>query len=148
MYLDSSKNLKKKDYTHVKSVLDCALLPFSLSSGCIKVKRHRKIGLVFGHKTNFCCIQRPHNMKVDGFYLMHHLMEYRRDNQCLRMSATTNDFEIVSWATSIGKTSNHRFRAEFYHVQCELAQVIMKQVLEPTGMFYHGQSRGLMYEHC
>ena len=73
-----------------------------------------------------------------GFYLMHHLLEYRRDNQRLRMSPTTNDAEIVSWAASIGRTPDHQIRAEFYHVQCELAQVIMKQVLEPTGMFYHG----------
>ena len=76
--------------------------------------------------------------QAEGFYLMHHLLEYRRDNQRLRMSPTTNDAEIVSWATSIGSTPDHRIRAEFYHVQCELAQVIMKQVLEPTGMFYHG----------
>ena len=85
---------------------------------------------------------------ADGFYLMHHLREYGRDNQRLRMSATTEDAEIVSLATSIGKTPDHRIRAEFYHVQCELAQVMMKQVLEQTGMLYHGQSRGLMSEHC
>ena len=65
-------------------------------------------------------------------------MEYRRDNQRLRMSATTEDAKIVSWATSIGKILDHRIRAEFYHVQCKLDKVIMKQVLEPTGMFYHG----------
>ena len=57
MYLDSSKNLKKKDYTHVKSVLDSALLTFSLSGGYIKVKKYRgRGGLALGHKTNFCCI--------------------------------------------------------------------------------------------
>ena len=138
IYLDSSKNIKKKDYKHIKSVLDSALLTFSLSGGYIKVKKHRKNGLVFSHKTDFCCIQQPHNSKADGFYLMHHLLEFRRDNQCLRMSATTNDAEIVNWATSIGRTPDHRIRAEFYHVQCELAQVIMKQVLEPIGLFYHG----------
>ena len=136
--LDSSKNLRKKDYKHIKSVLDSALLTFSLSGGYIKVKKYRNRGLAFGHKTDFCCIQQPHTSMADGFYLMHHLLEYRRDNQRLRMSATTEDAEIVSWATSIGRTPDHRIRAEFYHVQCELAQVIMKQVLEPTGMFYHG----------
>ena len=75
---------------------------------------------------------------ADGFYLMHHLLKYRRGNQRLRVSASTEDAEIVSWATSIGKTPDHRIRAEFYHVQCELAQLIMKQVIDPTGMFYHG----------
>ena len=74
---------------------------------------------------------------ADGFYLMHHLLECRRDNQRLRMSPTTNDAEIVSWATSIGSTPDHRIQAEFYHVQCELAQGMMKQVLKPTGMFYN-----------
>ena len=136
--LDSSKNIKKKDYTHIKSVLDSTLLTFSLSGGYNKVKKHRKNGLGFGRKTDFCCVHQPKNSEVDGFYLMHHLLEYRRDNQRLRMSPTTNDVEIVSWARSIGSTPDHRIRADFYHVQCELAQVIMKQVLEPTGMFYHG----------
>ena len=54
------------------------------------------------------------------------------------MSATSEDAEIVTWATNIGKTPDHRIRAEFYHVQCELAQVITKQVHKPIGMFYHG----------
>ena len=95
MYFDSSKNIRKKDYTHIKSVLDNALLTFSLSGGYIKVKKHRKNGLGFGHKTHFYCIQLPYTSKADGFYLMHHLIEYRRDNQHLHMSATTNDAEIV-----------------------------------------------------
>ncbi|XP_073360718.1 uncharacterized protein [Aegilops tauschii subsp. strangulata] len=97
-----------------------------------------KNGLCFGHKTDFCCIQQPYISKADGFYLMRHLIDYRRDNQRLRMSATHNDAEIVNWATSIRRTPDPRIRAEFYHVQCELTQVIMKEVLELTGMFYHG----------
>ena len=56
MYLDSSKNLRKKDYKHIKSVLDSALLTFSLSGGYIKVKKYRNRGLAFGLKTDFCCI--------------------------------------------------------------------------------------------
>ena len=57
MYLDSSKNLRKKDYKHIKSVQDSSLLTFSLSGGYIKVKKYRNHGLAFGHKTDFCCIQ-------------------------------------------------------------------------------------------
>ena len=154
IYLDSSKNIKKKDYKHIKSVLDSALLTFSLSGGYIKVKKYRKNGLAFGHKTDFCCIQQPNDSKADGFYLMHHMIENRRDNQRLRISATSSDAEIVNWATSIGRTPDHRIRAEFYHVQCELAQVIMKQVLEPTGLFYHGPAmtrddvRALLIAQC
>ena len=106
--MDSSKNIKKKDYTHIKSVLNSALLTFSMSGGYIKVKKYRKNGLVFSHKTDFCCIQQPKDSKADGFYLMHHMIEYRRDNQRLGMSATSSDAEIVNWATSIGRTPDHR----------------------------------------
>ena len=107
MYLDSSKNLKNKDYTHVKSVLDSALWTLSLTGGYMTVKKYRNKTPDFGHKTDFCCIQQPHNSTANGFYLVHHLMEFRRDNQRLRMSATTNDVEIVNWATSLGKTPDH-----------------------------------------
>ena len=31
---------------------------------------------------------------------------------------------------------DHRLRAEFYHIQRKLAQIIMKEVIEKTGMFY------------
>ena len=44
MYLDSSKNLRKKDYMHIKSVLDSALLTVSLSGGYIKVKNYKNRG--------------------------------------------------------------------------------------------------------
>ena len=36
----------------------------------------------------------------------------------------------------IGDIKDHRLRAEFYHIQHELAQIIMKEVIEKTGMFY------------
>ncbi|KAE8815709.1 hypothetical protein D1007_06898 [Hordeum vulgare] len=69
---------------------------------------------------------------------MHHMVDYKRDNQFLRISSTSSDAEIVYWAASIGRTPDHQIRAEFYHVQCELSQVIMKEVLEKSGLFYHG----------
>ena len=53
MYLDSSKNLRKNDYKHIKSALDSAMLTFSMSGGYIKVKKYRNHGLAFGHKTDF-----------------------------------------------------------------------------------------------
>ena len=59
MYFDLSKNLNKKDYTHVKSVLDSAILTFNLSGGYIKVKRHRKNGLFFRHKTDLASRSGP-----------------------------------------------------------------------------------------
>jgi hypothetical protein len=52
------------------------------------------------------------------------------------MSPTSGDADILQWAIKLGKVPDHRIRAEFYHIKRELAQIIMKEVLEKTGMFY------------
>ena len=134
-------NIQKKDYTHIENVLDHAIFTYSLTGGYIQVKKYMNKASSFGHKTNFSCIQQPNGSSAYGFYLMHHMIEFRRDRQRLRMSSKSGDAEILSWATSIGSTQDHRIRAEFYHIQCELAQVIMKQVVEQGGLFYHGPMR-------
>ena len=35
-----------------------------------------------------------------------------------------------------GDIKDHRLRAEFYNIQRKLAQIIMKEVVEKTGMLY------------
>ena len=62
--------------------------------------------------------------------------EYRRDHQNLRMSPTSGDAHILQWAKNVGDIEDHRLRAEFYHIQRELAQIIMKEVVGKTGMFH------------
>ena len=52
------------------------------------------------------------------------------------MSPKSGDAHILQWAKTVGDIPDQRLRAEFYHIQRELAQVIMKEVLEKTGMFY------------
>ena len=64
------------------------------------------------------------------------MLEYRRDHQNLRMSPTSGDAHILQWAKNVEDIEDHRLLAEFYHIQCELAQIIMKEVVEKTGMFY------------
>ena len=99
-------------------------------------KKRRGGRLAFGHKTNFCCIQQPSDSLNDGFYVLHHMLEYRRDHQNLRLSPTSGDAHILQWAKNVGDIPDHRLRAEFYHIQHELAQVIVNQVLGKTGLFY------------
>ena len=137
MYLDSSKNLRKKDYKHIKSVLDSALLTFSLSGGYIKVKKYRNRGLAFSRKTDFCCIQQPARSENDGFYVIHLMMEYRRDVQSLCMKSSS-DTHIQRWAEAFGAVPDNRLRNDFYRIQQEIASIIMKDVLEENGMFYGG----------
>jgi hypothetical protein len=128
--------MKKKDYTHIKSVLDSAIFIYGARGGEIKTKKTRDRRPCFGHKTDFCCIQQPSGTLSDGFYVLHHMLEYRRDQQNLRMSPRSGDAHILQWAKNLGDIPDHRLRAEFYHIQRELAQIIMKEVLEKTGMFY------------
>ena len=136
LYLDSSKNIHKKDYTHIKDVLDSAMFYYQARGGEVRDKKRRGGRVAFGHKTDFCCIQQPNDSLNDGFYVLHHMLEYRRDHQNLRMSPRSGDAHILQWAKNVGDIEDHRLRAEFYHIQRELAQIIMKEVLEKIGMFY------------
>ena len=80
LYLDSSKNINKKDHTHIKSVLDSAIFMYGVRGGEIKTKKTKNHRVAFGHKTDFCCIQQPSDSLNDGFYVLHHMLEYRRDH--------------------------------------------------------------------
>ena len=96
--------------------------------GEVKDKKKRDGRPAFGHKTNF--IQQPSDSLNDGFYVLHHMLKYRRDHQNLRMSPRSGDAHILQWAKNLGDIEDHRLRAEFYHIQRELAQIIMKEVVE------------------
>ena len=63
-------------------------------------------------------------------------MEYRRDHQNLCMSPKFSHAHILQWAKNLGDIEDHRLQDELYHFRCELAQIIMKEVVEKTGMFY------------
>ena len=136
LYLDSSKNIHKKDYTHIKDVLDSAMFYYQARGGEVRDKKRRGGRAAFSHKTDFCCIQQPNDSLNDGFYVLHHMLEYRRDHQNLHMSPRSGDAHILQWAKDIGDIEDHRLRAEFYNIQRELAQIIMKEVVGKTGMFY------------
>ena len=44
LYLDSSKNINKKDYTHIKDVLDSAMFYYDARGGEVKDKKRRAAG--------------------------------------------------------------------------------------------------------
>ena len=102
----------------------------------VKDKKKRDGRPAFGHKTDFCCIQKPSDSLNDGFYVLHHMLEYRRDHQNLRMSPRSGDAHILQWAKDIGYIEDHRLQAKFYNIQRELAQIIMKEFVGKIGMFY------------
>ena len=128
--------MNKKDYTDIKSVLDSAIFYYDVQGGEIKDKKKKDGRPAFGHKTDFCCIQQLSDSLSDGFYVLHHMLECRRDHQDLRMSPQSSDAHILQWAKIVGDILDHRLRVEFYHIQHELAQIIMKEVVGKTRMFY------------
>ena len=96
-----------------------------------------KAGLCFSHKTDFCCIQQPARSENDGFYVIHLMMEYRRDVQSLCMKSSS-DTHIQRWAEAFGAVPDNQLQNDFYRIQQEIASIIMKDVLEENGMFYGG----------
>ena len=108
LYLDSSKNINKKDYTHIKSILGSAMFDYSARGGEVKDNKKRDGRPAFGHKTDFCCIQQSSDSLNDGFYVLHHMLEYRRDHQNLRMSPRSGDAHILQWAKNVGDIEDHR----------------------------------------
>ena len=101
------------------------------------MQKKNKAGLCFGHKTDFCCIQQPARSENDGFYVIHLMMEYRRDVQSLCMKSSS-DTHIQRWAEAFGAVPDNRLRNDFYRIQQEIASIIIKDVLEENGMFYGG----------
>ena len=135
VYFDPTRNYEKKDYTHIMNILDDALQGFSLRGGHLQIRkqRHKKMG--FSHKTNFCCIHVPKPSKNDGFYLLHLMMEFRRDHQQLRMT-TRSDDHIHKWVESQGE-ADYKLRDDFFRIQRDIATIIMKEVIGEKGMFHY-----------
>ncbi|KAK1668544.1 hypothetical protein QYE76_056703 [Lolium multiflorum] len=68
VYLDSGRD-HKKDYTHIKALLNDALTGFANKAGPLKVERKSRGGLVLTHTTNFPCLRQstPDN-GMDAWY--------------------------------------------------------------------------------
>jgi hypothetical protein len=136
VYFDSSRNFKRKDYTKVMSLLDSALQGFGMRGGHIEKKSRRKGAPCFSHKTNFCSIHQPEGSTNDGYYVIHLMMEFRKDQQRLRM-ASKDDNHIMIWAKNLAEP-DYKVRDDFFRILKDIATIIMKEVVDKKGMFYHG----------
>ncbi|KAK1605574.1 hypothetical protein QYE76_029247 [Lolium multiflorum] len=76
VYLDSGRD-HKKDYTHIKALLNDALTGFANKAGPLKVERKSRGGLVLTHTTNFPCLrQSTHDNGMDAWYAILQMQEY------------------------------------------------------------------------
>jgi hypothetical protein len=79
LYLDSGSADKRKDYTLIKGVLDDAINDFVEKAGPIKKEVVRRDQLIFKHITTFPCLKQPTNSSRDGYYAIHHMRVFVRD---------------------------------------------------------------------
>ena len=89
----------------------------------------------FSHNTDFCYIQQPTTSKKDGFYIIHHMLEFRRDHQELRMPSTA-DAHIHKWVATLGAEPNEKLRNDFHRIQHDIVTIIIKDVVEENGMLH------------
>ncbi|KAK1628880.1 hypothetical protein QYE76_003195 [Lolium multiflorum] len=76
VYLDSGRD-KKKDYTHIRALLNDALTGFANKAGPLKVERKSRGGLVLTHTTNFPCLrQSKEDNGMDAWYAILQMQEY------------------------------------------------------------------------
>ncbi|KAK1605338.1 hypothetical protein QYE76_029011 [Lolium multiflorum] len=76
VYLDSGRD-HKKDYTHIRALLNDALTGFANKAGPLKVERKSRGGLVLTHTTNFPCLrQSTQDNGMDAWYAILQMQEY------------------------------------------------------------------------
>ena len=136
VYFDPSRDYEKKDYTHIMNILDDALQGFSIRGGHMQIRKQRNKKTGFAHKTNFCCIHVPKPSKKDGFYILHLMIEFSMDHLKLRIT-NRNDDHIHKWVESHGE-ADYKLRDDFFRIQRDIATIIMKEVVNEKGKFYHG----------
>jgi hypothetical protein len=125
--------LPKKDYTHLKDVLDNALCGFNFKGGAIRVPKHRSGKLAFSHRTEFPCIKQPPNSMRDAYYIIHRMREFVLDQKQLTLPS-----HIDRWGQDLANSSDEDLRLEFYRIQQSLGTIICKDVARSDGMFFGG----------
>ena len=70
---------------------------------------------------------------MNAFYALHHMHEFVRDQQCLRLPDS-----LLKWRKDLANVDDADIRAEFYRIQTRIAVVITQDVVKKGGMFFNG----------
>src|SRR3954464_5204844 len=106
------------------SLLDSALQVFGMRGGHIEKKTRRKGAPCFTHKTDFCSIHQPEGSTNDGYYVIHLMKEFKKDQQLLRMP-NKDDNHIMKWEENL-VNSDYKLRYDFFRIPKDIATIIMK----------------------
>jgi hypothetical protein len=85
LFLDSGSAIKK-NYTHVKIVLDDALTKYVHQGGSFKSKQPTKYDMsTFAHTTSFPYIKQPEGSHKEAYYALYHMLAMVRDKKNLTL---------------------------------------------------------------
>lgn len=127
-YFDSMKR-EKKNYTLLKKVLDDALFDFAHKGGTVA---KRSGGPRFKHVTDFCCRQQPENSVTCGYYVCSHMDDFVRARNTLCKAE-----DLRKWSNNL-EHKPYDWKQEFARYQNVFANIINKDVVLDTGLFYAG----------
>ena len=133
VYLDSGSGQKKKEYKHIKAVLDDALNGYSYREGIIKRQNLRRGKLIFSHRTEFPCMKQAPGSTREVWYAILHMREYVKDQQQLQFLSS-----LKKWCNSLADTSDAEIRKEFGRNQQMIVGTIWKDLVHRDGVFYYG----------
>jgi hypothetical protein len=96
----------KKNYTHVKIVLDDALTKYVHQGGSFKSKRPTKHGMyTFLHTTSFPCIKQPEGSHKDAYYALYHMLALVWDQKNLTLPES-----LQPWAQKLAMIDDDNLR--------------------------------------
>jgi hypothetical protein len=131
LFLDLGSAIKK-NYMHVKIVLDDALTKYVHQGGSFKSKRPTKHGMyTFLHTTLFPCIKQPEGSYKETYYALYHMLAMVRDRKNLMLPES-----LQPWAQKLAMIDDDNLRGQFYRTQEKFATIIFQDVIRKGGMFY------------
>jgi hypothetical protein len=131
LFLDSGTAIKK-NYTHVKIVLDDCLTKYVHQGGSFKSKLPTKHGMyTFLHTTSFPCIKQPEGSHKEAYYALYHMLAMVWDHKNLTLLES-----LQPWAQKLAMIDDDNLRGQFYRIQEQFATIIFQDVIRRGGMFY------------
>ena len=130
LYLDSG-SAKPKNYTDFKGILDEALTGFAAKAGPLKEEKKLRGCLTCVHTTKFACLKQSAD-GMEAWYAILHMMEFVKDQHALLLPAS-----LQIRGNDIANAPDAEVRAEFCHIQRNLATIIHEDVVTKGGLFYH-----------
>ena len=84
-------------------------------------------------QTDFCCTQQPENSDTDGYYVVHHMEEYIREEERLKKNS-----DVIACGKKMEEISPGDSRDEFRRIQLKFGTILNKDVIDHAGVFNGG----------